>query len=197
MAEIILKGRPDPIIISEERAKLLKPQWLVADKADKIDFGESGAFEAGKIAGINLEGDPFGNKEDVVQNIRTTELKKILGFFEDIYDRHNTGEIIYNPICGPVREGIIEWYLEEGAISKLEEKGGYIYWSVILPKWREFEKKFDAMMLLRYRRAYAKKMEEEGNVSLKKEKTKLKKKLFVEEEAVEPQNDIRVQDIPF
>jgi hypothetical protein len=79
------------------------------------------------------------NKE-FVSYLPTSEIKSKLGDFEVEYAKHDTGKLIQHPEFGIYRQGIIDWVISLGVITKKESEGKE-YWSINYTKYPEFMEK--------------------------------------------------------
>lgn len=81
------------------------------------------------------------------------ELTEIVGNFEDEYNKNDSGPMVRSGILGVVSQGIINYAIRFGAITKRFEEmyGGDMYY-IHLPQYYDYEKKYNAMQELRLRR---------------------------------------------
>lgn len=97
----------------------------------------------------------------------TSELKSLVGNFEKEYNEHATGELVNNPILGPVKQGTVEHAIRVGAISH-ETINGVLEYRVRLPGYHSYQFKLNALRLLILRRGKARKYDQESKKTLVK-----------------------------
>ena len=107
-----------------------------------------------KKSQIEIKKDDQEDQNRMMSDYTKEELYKIVGNFREEYRKALNGEVIHNAILGYVKEGIVKYALEFGAINSRKINGEDIYY-VSMPKYNFYQEKLNAMSELNRRKEYA------------------------------------------